>query len=146
VKNCLIIFLLFAIFSVSCKKKKQTQNEVNHPVPNVFVDVLLYPGDPLNYQIQTIGGWKYINGGINGIILYRKSQQEFVALERTSSYFPDNTNAKVKVQADNFSCLDSISGSKWQIIDGTIANGPAQWPLRVYGTSFDGSTLRIRNL
>jgi hypothetical protein len=99
----------------------------------------------LYFSLQSIGGWKYISGGINGIIVYRKSQQEFIALERTSSYFPDNAGAKVKVLTDNFTCRDTVSGSEWQIIDGTVTKGPAEWPLRAYGTNYDGNILRIRN-
>ena len=131
---------------VSCHKKSQhTQAVRNSPVPSVSVNIAIYPNDPLNFTLQGIGGWKYVSGGINGIIVYRKSQQEFIALERTSSYYPDNASAKVKVQADNFTCKDTISGSKWQIIDGTVRNGPAEWPLRTYATNYDGNILRISN-
>lgn len=141
----LVIITICMIF-VSCKKKTQpTQVVQNNPVPSVPVDISIYPGDPLNFSLQGIGGWKYIAGGINGIIIYRKSQDEFVALERSSSYYPNNSLAKVKVQQDNFSCRDTISGSKWQIVDGALINGPATWPLRLYGTTYDGNVLRIRN-
>lgn len=87
----------------------------------------------------------YLNGGINGIILYRKSEQEFIALERTSTVYTDNPAAKAIVQNDNFTCKDTISGSKWQIFDGAVVQGPAEWPLRQYGTSYDGNVLRVRN-
>ncbi len=141
---CLVIFCALTI-NVGCKKKTQAQNPANSPVPNVAVNITLYPNDPSNFKIQTIGGWLYYPGGINGVIIYRKSQQEFVALERTSSQLPNNANAKVIVQNDNFTCKDTISGSKWQIIDGTITQGPATWPLRIYGTSYDGNVLKIVN-
>ena len=52
---------------------------------------------------------------------------------------------KVQVMKDNFSLVDSVSGSQWRIFDGTVIKGPAQWSLRLYGTTFDGTTLRIRN-
>lgn len=141
------IGITFCVMLGSCKKKTPTtvQPAQSNPVPSVPVDISIYPGDPLYFPVQSIGGWKYINGGINGIIIYRKSNEEFVAVERTSSYLPNNASAKVKVHTDNFTLRDTISGSKWQIIDGTITNGPAIWPLRLYGTTFDGSVLRIRN-
>jgi hypothetical protein len=140
----LLIITIF-LFSVSCKKKQAPQDVSVHPVPSVALDITVYPNDPLNFTIQAIGGWKYINGGINGIILYRKSQQEFVALERTSAQLPDDPGAKVKVLSDNFTCRDTVSGSEWQIFDGTVTKGPAAWPLRLYSTNYDGNTLRIRN-
>lgn len=131
---------------MGCRKKTSaSQNQANHPVPYVPVDITIYPNDPLNFKIQGIGGWQYFSGGINGIVVYRKSAQEFVAIERTSSYLPDNAAAKVKVQSDNFTLRDTISNSKWQIIDGTVTNGPATWGLRLYATNYDGNSLRIRN-
>ena len=105
----------------------------------------MYPNDPLNLAIQGIGGWMYVSGGLNGIIVYRKSEQEFVALERTSSSLPGNAKARAVVSGDNFTLRDTISGSKWQIIDGAVISGPAQWALRLYGTSYDGNALRIVN-
>lgn len=115
------------------------------------VNVTIYPNDPLYFKLQTAGGWVYYdNAGINGIIIYRKtttnSSADFVALERTSTALPDDPNAKVKVQADNFTLKDSISVSKWQIVDGVVMSGPATQNLRLYNAIFDGiNTLTIRN-
>jgi hypothetical protein len=141
-------FLIAALFGVlviaSCKKKK-AENLNNHPVPSIPVLVTIYPNDPLFFKVQAIGGWQYIDGGINGIIIYRKSNEEFVAIERTSSQLPDDAKAKVWVQQDNFTLRDTISGSEWRIFDGIVTKGPAQWGLRLYGTVYDGNSLKIRN-
>ena len=141
-KNCFLIGVIFLII-FSCKKK--TKNTSDNPVPYIPIDMVVYPNDPLNFKVQAIGGWIYLNGGINGIILYHKSQQEFVAIERTSAYLPDNAAAKVKVMTDNFTCRDTVSDSRWRIFDGAVTQGPAQWGLRIYGTTYDGNAVRIRN-
>jgi hypothetical protein len=142
----LSLIITIGVLGFSCRKKSSSsQSQANHPVPYVPVDITIYPNDPLNFKIQGIGGWQYFNGGINGIIVYRKSQQEFVAIERTSSYLPDNAAAKAKVQSDNFTLRDTVSNSKWQIVDATVTNGPATWALRVYSSNYDGNSLRIRN-
>ena len=143
-KSVFILTILLAI-CFACKKKTQTKSNAEHPVPYVPIDITVYPNDPLNFKVQAIGGWIYVNGGINGIILYRKSQQEFVALERSSSFLPDNPSARAKVMSDNYTCRDTISDSRWQIFDGGIIQGPATWGLRVYGTTYDGNSVRIRN-
>lgn len=114
-------------------------------MPSVPVQLTIYPGDPVNFKLQAIGGWMYFNGGINGVVIYRKSDQEFVALERSSSQLPNNPKAAVQVQSNNFTLRDTISGSEWRIVDGSVTKGPAEWPLRLYGTSFDGNTLRVIN-
>jgi hypothetical protein len=139
-----IVFILFIFAVCSCKKKSKPVN--NNPVPNVLVNYTTYPDDPLNFKIQPIGGWMYVdNVGINGIIIYRKSNEEFVAIERTSSYLPDNPAAKVKVQSDNFTLRDTISGSEWRMFDATVTKGPAEWSLRTYGTSYNGNALTVKN-
>jgi hypothetical protein len=138
-----ILGCFFLVMVCSCKKKAQPAN--NNPVPSVAVQITLYPNDPVYYKIQAIGGWQYIDGGVNGIVLYRKSQEEFMALERTSSQLPNDPKAKVWVQSDNFTLKDTISGSTWRLIDAGVTKGPAQWPLRVYGTVYNGNSLAIRN-
>jgi hypothetical protein len=142
-KNLVLLGILILMFS--CKKKDQ-ESVVNNPVPYVPVNYTLYPNDPAYYKIQFIGGWMYIDGvGINGIIVYRKSEEEFLVIERTSSYLPNNASAKVKVMNDNFLLLDSVSDSRWRITDAQVSKGPAQWPLRIYGSTYFNSALRITN-
>src|SRR4051812_4702982 len=102
-----IAFLLIFVSAVACKKKAVQQNAADNPVQSVPVSIILYPNDPTNFKIQPIGGWMYLAGGINGIVLYRKSEQEFVAVERSSTYSPDNVKAKVQVMADNFTLRDT---------------------------------------
>lgn len=136
--SCAVILFTF------CKKKK---NVVQDNVPYQTVNITIYPNDPLYFKIQAIGGWMYINGGVNGIIIYRKTQNDFVAIERTSTYLPDNAHAAVKVQSDNFTLKDTISGAKWQITDGAVLAGPATTSLRLYPTQYDNGSgaLYIRN-
>ena len=141
------IIIFFSLFSLIACKQKTNQNVSTNPVPSIPVNITLYPNDPFNIKIQSIGGWKYYDGGINGIIIYRKSLEEFIAIERTSSYLPDNSAAKVKVMSDNFTLRDTVSDSQWRIFDGSVIKDPAQWPLRLYGTSYNtnNGTLKISN-
>lgn len=152
-KNSIII-LLISVFSLSsCKKKNQT---VDDNIPYQTVNITIYPSNPLyntasgHAGLSQIGGWAYIDGGVNGVIVYRLTQnnsQDFVAIERTSSHLPDNAGAAVKVQSDNFTLKDTVSGSTWQITNGAILSGPTTKNLRVYTTHYDSSTdkLTIRN-
>ncbi|HRG00203.1 MAG: hypothetical protein U0W65_14595 [Bacteroidia bacterium] len=142
-----IIVLLFSSCLLSfCKKSKQVQDNIAYQTVNITIN----PNNPLFFKLQTVGGWVYYDGGVNGIIIYRKttinSPADFVAIERTSTALPDDPNAKVKVQSDNFTLKDTISGSKWQIFDGNVISGPATQNLRLYNAVFDGmNTLTIRN-
>lgn len=146
-KFSIVILSAFVLLGVCCKKN----NTVVDPVPYQTVNITIYPSDPLNYKLQVIGGWKYVSGGVNGIIVYRKATQQnsgdFIALERTSTYLPNNSAALAKVQADNFTCKDTVSGSEWQIIDGAVKKAPATLPLKQYHVTYDSGTdaLHITN-
>lgn len=126
-------------------KKNEPKVVQQHPVPSVPVNLTIYPNDPLNFDIQAIGGWMYFTGGVNGIVIYRKSEQEFVALERTSTKNPSDAKSRVLVLNDNFTLHDTISDSKWRLLDGAVIQGPAEWPLRTYRTSYDGNLLKVIN-
>ncbi|HQQ94392.1 MAG TPA: hypothetical protein PLQ93_07545 [Bacteroidia bacterium] len=142
------IFLIVCVpllFVLACRKKQTPQAVRQNPVASVPVSISLYPNDPLYFKIQAVGGWMYIDGGINGIVVYRKSEQEFVALERSSTQLPNDPKARVQVQNDNFTLRDTVSGSTWRILDGAVIKGPAEWPLRLYGSTYDGNLLRIVN-
>ena len=144
IKKIQIFSIAFiCILAVACKKKATPVQD--NGIPYVPINLVIYPGDPLNYKIQTQGGWQYFSGGVAGIIVYRKTTTEFVALERASTYYPDNFEARAKVQADAFTLKDTISGSKWQIFDGAVISGPATLPLRIYNNTYDGNVLRITN-
>lgn len=138
----IISAVVICLLAVACKKAQQNNN---NNVPYTPVNLTIYPNDPLNFKIQTPGGWMYFNGGVNGLIVYRKTTTDFVVIERTSTYDPNNFNARVKVQSDNFTCKDTISGSKWQIVDGAVTSGPATLPLKLYTNTYDGNALKIYN-
>ncbi len=139
----IISVVLLCVLAVACKKKAQKVQD--NGVPYVPINITIYPNDPLNFKIQTPGGWMYFSGGANGLVVYRKTSTEFVVLDRTSTYLPDDYNARVKVQSDAFTLKDTISGSKWQIIDGVVMSGPATLALRLYNNSYDGNALKITN-
>ncbi len=142
----LVCFSFLVLFSF-CKKK--TTN-VQDNIPYQTVNINIYPNDPLNFKLQVVGGWIYVNGGVNGIIVYRQTQNgssDFIALERTSTYLPNDAGAAVKVLSDNFSLKDTVSGSKWQLNNGAVISGPATIALKQYNTLYDNGTgiLSIRN-
>lgn len=138
-KISIYLFVLSVVLFTGCKKNNTTQSNV--PYQPVYIKV--YPNDPLNSKLQFVGGWIYVAGGVNGIIVYRQSQSgssDFISIERTSTYLPNDANARVKVLSDNFTLKDTVSGSTWQINNGAVLNGPASLPLRQYATTYDSGS------
>lgn len=145
-KKHIFLFLTLTLLFSFCKKKKTVQDNIAYQPVNITI----YPNDPIYFKIQVVGGWVYINGGVNGIIVYRQSQtgaSDFIAIERTSTYLPNEPSALAKVQSDNFTLKDTVSGSKWQLNNGSVLSGPATLPLRQYQAIYDNGTgsLTIKN-
>jgi len=121
---------------------RNTQNNI----PEVLVDIQVNINNPGYFSLQAVGGWMYLSGGSRGIIVYRKSSNEFMAWERHCPYQPEDQCAQVSVDSSNVFAVDYCCGSKFLITDGSVVNGPATRGLKMYQTSYDGfAILRIYN-
>jgi Rieske Fe-S protein len=141
-KKTLSIFIMLVLFiGYSCKK--DTENNV----PNTAVDIYIYTSSPSFFNLNTVGGWVYITGGVRGILVYRKSLTEFMAYDRNCTYHSSDPSpcATVSVDVTNILAVDSCCHSKFSIYDGSVTQTPAVLPLKQYHTTFDGTTLHIYN-
>lgn len=131
-----ILFMLSA-----CSKNN------NHPVPSIPFDFQIDLTLPSYQDLNGVGGWAYINGGIKGIIVYRQSTDVFVAWERQSPEDPTNACATgLTPNNDNFLQLeDPCSDAQFSLYDGSpIAN--SGWGLRQYRAEwYGGNILRLFN-
>ena len=137
----LVGFSFFFCFTFinSCKK------DTNNSIPIVGVDIYIYPNLPSYINLNAVGGWVYINGGVRGILIYRKSNSEFVAYDRNCTYQSSQPCATVVVDATNIFAVDTCCHSKFSIYDGSVVQSPAGFPLKAYNTTYDGNTLHIYN-
>lgn len=117
-----------------------------HPVPNVPVNISINLDLPSYQPLNAPGGYAYVNGGSRGIIVYRNFD-EFVALDRHSTYNSDDPCAIVSVDTLNFfELVDTCSGSRFSIQSGVVVTGPAKWGLKRYNASWNGAyTVTIYN-
>jgi nitrite reductase/ring-hydroxylating ferredoxin subunit len=123
------LFIFPVIFFSQCKKSPD-------PIDSVQVDVYLDPSLPSNNNLTVVGGWIYVNGGVKGIVVYRRSPDEYVAFERNCPYLPQNKCA-VKVEPSNLIVSDACCGSQFQISDGIVIKGPATRGLKQYAAVAD---------
>ena len=136
-------YLLFVVFlagiGTSCKKQ-------DYPIPYVAVNLTINLDLPSYQPLISPGGVAYVNGGSRGIIIYRNFD-EFVALDRHSTVNSTDPCAIVDVNPDNqFELIDTCSGAVYSIMSGVALDGPAQYALQRYNTSWDGGyTVYIYN-
>ncbi len=139
-KKITLILFLFGGTLLNCCKK-----EDDNYIPVVAVDIYLQINNPSNFNIQTTGGWIYINGGVRGILVYRKTSTEFMAYDRNCTYQSNDPCATVIVDNSNIIATDTCCNSKFSLYDGSVVQSPAGLPLKTYNTTFDGSILHIYN-
>ena len=132
------VYLLIICMLISC------DNE-NYNFPQVDVNLFLYTNNPEFFDVEIPGGWMYLNGGVGGILLYRKNLDEFIAYDRASTFNP-TSKCQVNVdEQDNIIINDPCSESQFLITDGSVIQGPANQPLKRYNTIYDGNNLSIFN-
>lgn len=135
----LLVVLSCLALTPGCKKENQGG------VPYTGVDISINVNNPAYVDIQVPGGWLYLTGGSLGIIVYRKTLDEFVALDRHCPYQPEEV-CRVIVDDTEVTARDTACcHSAFLIIDGSVTEGPASIGLQQYNTSFNGQTLRIYN-
>lgn len=141
-KKIAVIFLIIILsFSVEgCFK-----DQVHETIPNVAVDVYIDINSTIYLQLNTVGGWLYLTGGYKGILVYRLSETDFVAFDRTCPYDPYVPESRLEMDLGNLTVQDTVCHSKFVIIDGSVLEGPATLPMKQYRTNFDGIMLHIYN-
>ena len=133
----LIIFA--AMFIMSCDP-----NEAQNVIPDVPVDIEVDLSSIDNVELQQVGGYKYLNGGVRGIVLIRTSLTEFTALDRNCTYLPSNSKAIVSMHSSGFYLEDTTCNSNFNH-SGFPTGGPAPFPLKEYNVSRSGDLLFILN-
>jgi len=102
----------------------------------------------LNYpqyqRLKLDGGYVYIEGaGLRGIILYRASENAYIAYERACPHHPEASCAVVQVDGSTLFMIDHCCKSSFNFSDGQPTGGPAQRPLIRYAVELTGTTLKI---
>jgi nitrite reductase/ring-hydroxylating ferredoxin subunit len=135
-----LVMGLLLLLSSSCKKEEQPTE-----IPYVLVNFSLNPNSTEYYNLNSVNGWETVTGGYNGILIFRKTIEEFAAYERACPYDPLKPGAQVKVDASGITCYCPVCGSKYILVDGTPYEGPSRYTLKPYSAVYDGTMLYISN-
>ncbi len=135
-----LLALALVVFVLPGCNKENTSG-----VPPVNLDISINVNNPAYVDIAVPGGWLYLTGGSQGLIVYRASPTEFVALDRHCTYQSTDL-CRVYVDSSEVIARDTTCcHSAFLINNGSVVLGPASIDLRRYNTSFNGTTLRIYN-
>ncbi len=142
VRTGLVLLLFLPALIFSCAKKSDEQQP---QIPYVAVNFVINPNSTQFIELNHIGGYVPVTGGYRGIIIYRKSETEFMAYERACAYDPTADSAQVRMEVSGVTCYCPKCKSKYIILDGSPYQGPSHWALKQYRTNYDGTYLYVSN-
>jgi len=114
-------------------------------IPDVAVNFTMPLTDPRLSRLSSAGGAVTIDGyGIAGLVLYRRTDNGYVAFDRCSSVNPEQRCA-VTLDNPTITATDPCSGAKFLLEDGSPVKAPATRSLRQYTVTIAGNNLRVIN-
>ena len=134
-----IFFLSLSMLLFSNNSCVKNQNIV----PYVYVDLYLNISLPSYSSLNAIGGWAYVSGGSQGIIVYRQTFDTFSAYDRHCTYNADNPCGTAAVDSTGTFVECECDGSQYQLYDGLVIQGPAGYSLKGYRTTFNSFTNQL---
>ena len=133
------ILALFCLLFFSCQKEKDYIQEV-------IVDIDLNLTLPEFSDLQTVGNYIFINGGVKGIIVYHQGFDIYKTYDRNCSFEPSLSCARIDSVNSSIAmctCCNSIFLLGEQ--NGETIDGPALLPLKQYQNTHTGDFLHIYN-
>ena len=134
-----ILFLLALIWLATASRCER-----DNFIPYVPVNFEINLNLPAYQALNAPTGWITVSGGSRGIVIYRVNQDEFKAYDRHSTYDIEAA-CQIAVNEDNILVTDPCSGSQWLLLDGSVAEGPADLPLHQYNVIWNEPVLRVTN-
>jgi hypothetical protein len=113
-------------------------------IPYVPVDFEINVDLPSYIDLSVPSGHLLVSGGSQGIILYRYTLDQFVALDRHATADIEAA-CQVQIAEDGLMLLDPCSDAQWLIIDGSVVSGDVSLPLHKYATTWNPPILRVYN-
>ena len=134
-----ILFIYFAYcFFTSCNNQ---EDFIQNIYVNEFIDLSL----PQYSEINITGNAIFIEGGVEGIIVYRDVGETFKIYDRNCSYEPSSVCAKIDSISSGIAFCGCCSSAFLINSSGEAINAPAILPLKEYQWSFSNNILQIYN-
>ena len=143
-----------------CREFPQNPNTPILPYP-----ITIYPNTLQYQELNFVSGWLYITSDVEstslGIIVYRQTDNEFLAFDRLPPNEPDactdSHGNTTRMVVDFPFVVDRCNNAYYNILNGQLivrepdmvpnfpTDGTTMYPLIQYRTAYDGSKLTITN-
>jgi len=132
------IIALFCLLFFSCQKEEDY-------IPNVVVDIDLNLTLPAFSDLQTVGNYVFITGGVKGIIVYRQGFDSYKTYDRNCSFEPSLSCARIDSVNSSIAICKCCNSMFFLEQNGETIDGPALLPLKQYPNNLSGDFLYIYN-
>ena len=133
-----LYILSISLLIASCNSKKDYVKEV-------YVNILLDLSLPEYSDLQISGNSIFIEGGVEGIIIYHGVGDDYKVYDRNCSYEPCLACAVIDSVNSGIAYCGCCTSMFLLEQDGAATNSPALLPLKAYYFTLDGSQMRISN-
>ena len=131
------ILAIFCLLFFSCQKEEDY-------IQNVMVDIDLNLTFPEFSDLQAVGNYVFIIGGVKGIIVYHQGFDSYKTYDRNCSFEPSLSCARID-SVNSSIAICKCCNSKFLLSDGTPFDGPALLPLKKYQNNLSEDFLYIYN-
>ena len=114
-------------------------------IQNVYVNEFIDLSLPQFSEINITGNSIFIQGGVEGLIIYGDIGESFKIYDRNCSYEPSSSCAKIDSISSGIAFCGCCSSAFLINSSGEAINAPAILPLKQYQWSFSNNILRIYN-
>jgi len=136
-KSALYILILLFFFS-TCNTKDDYIQEI---YVNIFIDLNL----PEYSDLQVSGNFIFIEGGVEGIIIYHGVGNDYKVYDRNCSYEPSLSCSLIDSVDAGIAYCGCCSSAFLLSNDASVLNSPALLPLKKYYWTLSGSQMHISN-
>ena len=136
-KSLLYILIIPLIFS--------TCNTKDDYIQDIYVNIRVDLSLPEYSDLQASGSSIFIEGGVEGIIIYHGVGNHYKVFDRNCSYEPSLSCSKIDTVNAGIAYCGCCSSAFLLSNEASVINSPALLPLKAYNFNYNDPILRIFN-
>jgi hypothetical protein len=142
---CKIASMKLSIYILGISLLIASCNSKDDYIAEVYVNILIDLSLPEYSDLQVSGNSIFIEGGVEGIIIYHGIGDDYKVYDRNCSYEPSRACSHIDSVNAGVAYCGCCSSAFLLAQDGAVANSPALLPLKKYFFTLSGNHMRISN-
>ena len=138
IMKSLLYILIIPLFFLTC-------NTRDDYIQDISVDIRIDLNLPKYSDLQASGSSIFIDGGVEGIIIYHGVGNDYKVFDRNCSYEPSLSCSKIDTVNAGIAYCGCCPSAFLLSNDASVINSPALLPLKAYNSIYDDPILRIFN-